>query len=185
MNGKVITRKDKEKLLNQKSKVVWLTGLSGSGKSTLAYQLEYLLFKRGNLVQVLDGDHIRSGMNNDLNFSEQDRKENIRRVTELAKILVDSGVIVICSFISPTKQIRDQVKKRIGKDDFIEVFLNTPLHICESRDPKGLYLKAKKGLIHNFTGIDAVYEVPENPDFSVTYTIPTEQSATAIINKFL
>jgi adenylylsulfate kinase len=156
----LLTRNQKEALLKQKSKVIWLTGLSGSGKTTIANAFERKLFQQGFFTNILDGDNIRTGINNNLGFSEEDRIENIRRIAEVAKLFMDSGVITICCFVSPTKEIREQAKSIVGTNDFIEVFVNTPIAICEQRDVKGLYAKARKGEIKNFTGIDAPFEAP-------------------------
>jgi adenylylsulfate kinase len=150
-------------LLQQRSKVIWLTGLSGSGKTTLARNIEMDLNKRGFLTQILDGDNVRTGINNNLGFSEEDRVENIRRIAEVTKLFIDCGIICINSFISPTKEIRQLAKNIIGEDNFIEIYVNTPLEVCEARDIKGLYKKAREGKIKNFTGIDAPFEAPENP----------------------
>lgn len=160
---KLVTRREQEHLLNQKGTVLWFTGLSGSGKSTIAEGLERELFNRGHFVKVLDGDNIRSGINKNLGFSIEDRKENIRRIAEVAKLFLDSGVIVLCSFVSPTIEIRDIAKGIIGQNDFIEIFVDTPLEICESRDVKGLYKMARAGEIKGFTGIDSPFEAPTNP----------------------
>jgi len=160
---RVLSRKQQELLLNQKGKVLWFTGLSGSGKSTIAEALEKELYKNGYFVKVLDGDNIRSGINKNLGFSLEDRAENIRRIAEVAKLFLESGVIVLCSFVSPTIDIRQQAKEIIGAEDFNEIFVDTPLEVCESRDVKGLYKKARKGEIKGFTGIDSPFEIPENP----------------------
>ncbi len=159
----LMQRSDKEQQLGQKSKALWFTGLSGSGKSTIAQHLERKLYNEGFFVQVLDGDNIRAGINNNLSFSPEDRAENIRRIAEIAKLYLNTGVITLNSFISPTKAIRAKAKEIIGPEDFIEIFINTPLEVCEARDVKGLYKKARKGEIKGFTGIDAPYEAPEHP----------------------
>ncbi len=164
---RLLQRSDREQRLGQRGKVLWLTGLSGSGKSTIAQHLERKLHNEGFFAQVLDGDNIRSGINNNLSFSPEDRAENIRRIAEIAKLYLQSGVITINSFISPTKAIRAKAEGIVGATDFIEVFINTPLEICEARDVKGLYKKARKGEIKGFTGIDAPYEAPENPALNV------------------
>ena len=161
--NQILNRSDKERLLQQRSKVIWLTGLSGSGKTTLARNIEMDLNKRGFLTQILDGDNVRTGINNNLGFSEEDRVENIRRIAEVTKLFIDCGIICINSFISPTKEIRQLAKNIIGEDNFIEIYVNTPLEVCEARDIKGLYKKAREGKIKNFTGIDAPFEAPENP----------------------
>ena len=163
----LLNRSDKEELLNQRSKVIWLTGLSGAGKTTLGHNLEMDLNKRGFLTQILDGDNIRNGINKNLGFSEEDRYENIRRIAEVSKLFLNAGIICINSFISPTENIRNMAKEIIGYDDFIEIYLNAPLEVCEQRDVKGLYKKAREGKIKNFTGIDAAYEEPVNPDLEI------------------
>jgi len=167
----ILKREDKEKLLNQRSKVIWCTGLSGAGKTTLAKNLEKALHLKKHLAQVLDGDNIRTGINNNLGFSEEDRIENIRRIAEVSKLLIESGVITINSFISPTTEIRHMARDIIGKDNFIEIYVNAPLSKCEERDTKGLYKKAREGKIKNFTGIDSPFEPPENPDVEVNTDI--------------
>ena len=164
---RLLQRSDRELRLGQHSKVLWLTGLSGSGKSTIAQHLERKLHNEGFFAQVLDGDNIRSGINNNLSFSPEDRAENIRRIAEIAKLYLHSGIITINSFISPTKAIRATAKTIVGEENFIEIFINTPLEICEARDVKGLYKKARSGEIKGFTGIDAPYEVPEYPALNV------------------
>ena len=164
---RMMTRQDKEELLGQHSVMIWFTGLSGSGKSTIAIALERELHKRGLLCRILDGDNIRSGINNNLGFSETDRVENIRRIAEVSKLFLDSGIITIAAFISPNNDIREMAANIIGKDDFLEIFVSTPLEECEKRDVKGLYAKARKGEIRNFTGISAPFEVPEHPALSL------------------
>lgn len=160
----MLQRSDKEQLLKQHSVMIWFTGLSGSGKSTLAIALERELHRRGLLCRILDGDNIRSGINNNLGFSPEDRIENIRRIAEVSKLFVDSGIITIAAFISPSNEMRKLASDIIGKDDFIEVFIDTPLEVCEERDVKGLYAKARRGEIKEFTGISAPFEQPEHPD---------------------
>ncbi len=157
----ILTRADKEQLLKQRSIVVWLTGLSGSGKSTIAEALEKELYTRGFMTQLLDGDNIRSGINRNLGFSPADRQENIRRIAEVANLFLQAGVITICSFVSPTQAIRQTAKDIVGAADFLEVYVNAPLEVCEARDVKGLYKKARAGEIKQFTGIDAPFEAPE------------------------
>ena len=159
-----IGKAERAALKNQKPRIIWFTGLSGAGKSTIANILDQKLFALGNHTMLLDGDNLRHGLNRDLGFTEADRVENIRRVGEVAKLMVDSGLIVICSFISPYKAERDVVRSLVAEGDFIEVFVNTPIEECMRRDPKGLYSKAKEGKIKNFTGIDAPYEAPERPE---------------------
>ena len=159
----IVTKLDRQKLLNQKSPVIWLTGLSGSGKSTIANELAKQLNSLGKLCYILDGDNIRLGLNKDLGFSDDDRKENIRRIAEVSKLMSDAGVITITAFISPFIKERELSKDIVGDDDFFEIFVDSSLELCEFRDPKGLYKKARAGQIPNFTGIDSPYEEPTNP----------------------
>jgi adenylylsulfate kinase len=160
---RMLQRNDKENLLKQRSKVVWIVGLSGSGKSTIAIALEKKLHDMGFLTQILDGDNIRAGINNNLSFTEADRIENIRRIAEVSKLFIHCGVIAINSFITPQKEMRDLAKQIIGEKDYFEVYVDTPLEECEKRDVKGLYKKARTGELKNFTGISAPWEAPENP----------------------
>ena len=184
--NKIIQRKDKEQFLNQHSRVIWLTGLSGSGKTTIGSLLERKLFERKYLSQILDGDNIRSGINNNLSFSVEDRNENIRRIAEVSKLMLNSGIIVINCFISPTNKIRQTAKKIIGEENYIEVFINAPLIVCEERDTKGLYEKARKGEIRNFTGIDSPFEAPPNPDIEVsTDKLSVEESVDKVLDYIL
>ena len=172
--NQMLTRSDKEKFLNQKACVIWMTGLSGAGKTTIAQHIERELNRRGHLTQILDGDNIRSGINCNLGFSPDDRIENIRRISEISKLFINCGIICINSFISPTRKIRHMAMDIIGKEDFIEVFLNAPLSVCEKRDVKGLYKKARAGEIKDFTGIDSPYEDPQEPHIEIKtdeYTI--------------
>jgi adenylylsulfate kinase len=159
----MISREFRETKLGQRSKVIWLTGLSGSGKSTIGLALEKRLFQENFVVQLLDGDNIRSGINKNLGFSEEDRKENIRRIAEIAKLYLSSGIITINSFISPTAETRNIAKEIVGDADFLEIYINAPMATCESRDVKGLYKKARAGEIQGFTGVNQAYEEPENP----------------------
>ncbi len=183
---RILQREDKEKFLKQKSKVIWMTGLSGSGKTTVAIGLEQELSKLGYLTQILDGDNVRTGINKNLGFSEEDRRENIRRIAEVSKLFVNCGIITINCFVSPTNEIRKQARDIIGKDDFIEIFINTPLEVCEQRDVKGLYKKARKGEIKNFTGIDAPFEVPEKPDIEIqTKGQTVEESVRGVLNAII
>lgn len=180
---RLLARADRERRLQQNSKALWLTGLSGSGKSTIAEALERKLHNNGFFAQVLDGDNIRSGINNNLGFSIEDRQENIRRIAEIAKLYLHSGVITLNSFISPTTEIRNFAKSIIGEADFIEIFINTPLEICEQRDVKGLYKKARSGEIKGFTGIDSPYEPPANPAIEIkTAELSLEESIEKIYN---
>ena len=158
-----IKKEDREKLLNQKGEVIWFTGLSGSGKSTIAVELEKELFSKGRLVYRLDGDNIRHGLNNDLGFSNDERKENIRRISEVAKLMQDAGLIVLASFITPFKKTRETIKDIVGEDNLKIVYVKADVDTCSKRDPKGLYEKAKKGEIDNFTGISSPYEIPKKP----------------------
>jgi len=158
----LLQRANREQALGQKAKVIWLTGLSGSGKSTLAAGLERALHNVGKHVFVLDGDNVRMGINNNLGFSEEDRTENIRRVAEVAKLFLDAGIIIICSFVSPTRDIRSVARNIIGTTDFLEVYVNASLATCESRDVKGLYAKARRGEIKDFTGIHQAFEAPDH-----------------------
>lgn len=167
---KLLGRSDKEALLKQKGIVIWMTGLSASGKTTLAIGLERALNEKGLLCYVLDGDNIRSGINNNLRFSEEDRKENIRRVAEVSKLFVQCGIITINCFVSPTNELRNLAKSIIGEDDFKLVYVNTPIEICEQRDSKGLYAKARKGEIKDFTGVNAPFDEPTSPDLEIKTT---------------
>ena len=164
---KMLQRKDREALLKQKGIMIWFTGLSGSGKSTLAIALEREVYKQGILCRILDGDNIRSGINNNLGFSEADRTENIRRIAEVSKLFVDCGIVTIAAFISPTHAIRRMASEIIGEDDFLEVYVSTPIEECERRDVKGLYAKTRRGEIKEFTGISSPFEAPEHPFISI------------------
>lgn len=163
----MMTRAEKEELLHQQGLMVWFTGLSGSGKSTIAMGVERELHKRGILCRILDGDNIRAGINSNLGFSAEDRKENIRRIAEIGKLFVQTGVITLACFVSPTNDIRRLAREIIGEEDFREVFVSTPLEVCEQRDVKGLYAKARRGEVKEFTGISAPFEVPENPSLEL------------------
>lgn len=183
---KILSRKDKEKLLKQKGIVIWFTGLSGSGKTTIAISLEKELAKRGFLTQILDGDNVRAGINNNLGFSEEDRIENIRRIAEVAKLFLNCGIITICCFVSPTRAMRNMAKNIIGTKDFIEVFVNTPLEICELRDIKGLYAKARRGEIKDFTGIQMPFEPPAKPMIEVkTEKMSVDECVKKIIKEII
>ncbi len=159
-----VSRVDREQRQGHRGAVVWFTGLSGSGKSTLADAVEQQLFRSGVNTFLLDGDNVRHGLCRDLGFSDADRKENIRRVGEVARLMADAGLLVLTAFISPHRSERQMVRELLEPQPFVEIFVDTPLHICEARDPKGLYRKARAGELTNFTGIDAVYEVPEQPE---------------------
>jgi len=182
----ILNRFDKEKLLNQQSRVIWMTGLSGAGKTTLVRQIELELSKHGFLTQVLDGDNIRTGINSNLGFSEEERFENIRRISEVSKLFLNCGIICINGFISPTNAIRQMAKDIIGKENFIEVFVDAPLAVCEQRDVKGLYRKARAGEIKQFTGVDAPFERPQNPDIKIsTDRLSIEDSVRKCLNFIL
>ena len=173
-----VARERREALLAQKGVLIWLTGLPSSGKSTIAFTVEHALIERGRMAYVLDGDNIRHGLNKNLGFSAEDRAENIRRIGEVGKLFADVGAITLSSFVSPYRADRDGVRALMDDGDFIEVFIDTPLEVCETRDPKGLYKKARTGEIPNFTGISDPYEPPENPEL-VIYTVDsTPQQAT-------
>ncbi|MFI3292952.1 MAG: adenylyl-sulfate kinase [Rikenellaceae bacterium] len=167
IHDRMLGRKDKERLLNQHAIALWLTGLSGSGKSTIAIALERELEQRGFLCRILDGDNIRSGINRNLGFTAEDRAENIRRIAEVTKLFVNSGVITISAFISPEESMREMASEIIGVDDFKEIYISTPIEECERRDVKGLYAKARRGEIKNFTGIDSPFEPPVSPMISI------------------
>lgn len=183
---KMLSRTDKEDLLDQHGIMIWFTGLSGSGKSTLAIALERELHSRGILCRLLDGDNIRSGINNNLGFTEADRLENIRRIAEVSKLFLDTGIVTLAAFISPTNDIRALAESIVGKDDFVEVFVSTPLEVCEERDVKGLYAKAREGKVKNFTGISSPFEAPENPCISLdTSVLSVEESVNALLDLIL
>lgn len=182
---RMMTREDKEQLLHQRGVMLWFTGLSGSGKSTVAIALERELHKRGLLCRILDGDNIRSGINANLGFSAEDRRENIRRVAEVAKLFVDTGIITIAAFVSPTEELRQLAQQIIGKDDFKEIYISTPIEECERRDVKGLYARARRGEVKNFTGISAPFEAPQHPALSLDASkLPVEESVKLLL-KFL
>ena len=180
-----VTRIRRNKLNNHRSVVLWFTGLSGSGKSTLAHSLEEKLFQRGCRTFVLDGDNVRHGLNSNLDFSDVSRTENIRRISEVSKLMLESGLIVMTAFISPFKRDRNEAKKLISNDDFIEIYCKATLEICEARDVKGLYKRARAGEIKNYTGIDSPYEVPENPDLIVDTDNETLGDSVSKILSFL
>ena len=181
-----ISQSDRKILLEQNPKLIWFTGLSGSGKSTLANALEQSLHTKGYKTYILDGDNIRRGINKDLGFSLEDRKTNLLRIAEIGKLMIDAGLITICAFISPVKNVRDKIKEIVDEDNFIEVYVDCPLDICEDRDVKGLYKKARKGEIKDFTGIDSPYEKPVTPDIIVnSHKKSIEESITEILNVIL
>jgi len=177
-----LTKIHREKLLNQMGVVIWFTGLSGSGKSTLAHSVEEELYRRGHLCYVLDGDNIRHGLNKNLGFSPEDREENIRRIGEVSKLFADAGVVAMTAFISPYRKDRDTARKLLKEGEFIEVYTRVPLDVAEQRDPKGLYKKARAGEIKEFTGIDAPYEEPLQPELDIDTSVRSlEQSRDEII----
>jgi adenylylsulfate kinase len=182
-----VTAEERSRLLGQKGATLWFTGLSGSGKSTIAFTLEHALVQRGRLAYVLDGDNIRHGLNKNLGFSAADREENIRRIGEVAKLFGDCGVITMTSFISPYRKDRDGVRTLhdAAKIPFIEVHVNTPIATCETRDPKGLYKKARAGELKNFTGIDDPYEAPLKPELTIDATSTSPQEATVLLMEYL
>lgn len=183
---RMLQRKDKEELLKQRGVMIWLTGLSGSGKSTLAIALEHELHQRGLLCRILDGDNIRTGINNNLGFSDIDRIENIRRIAEVSKLFIDTGIITIAAFISPNNEVRALASSIVGKKDFVEVFISTPLAVCEQRDVKGLYAKARRGEIKDFTGISSPFEAPESPTLSLdTSTMDVHEAVERLIEVIL
>lgn len=183
IHDRIVQRSEREASNGHQAGVIWLTGLSGSGKSTIAAAVERELFEAGQFVVLLDGDNVRTGLCGDLGFSLEDRKENIRRIAETAKLFAAAGAQVLCSFVSPTRAIRAMASEIIGPDDFLEVFVNTPLAVCEARDVKGLYAKARAGEIKNFTGIDSPYETPENPFLDLkTDNQTVEESAAEMVN---
>jgi adenylyl-sulfate kinase len=178
-----VSQAQREQLLNQRATLIWFTGLSGSGKSTLAVQMEALLHGQGFKTYLLDGDNIRFGLNKDLPFTDEGRNENIRRIGEVSKLFLDSGLIVLSAFISPFQADREQVKNIVGPANFIEVFVDAPLEVCEQRDVKGLYKKARAGEVKNFTGIDSPYEAPSKPDVHIpTHQLSIEQSMEKLLS---
>lgn len=183
---KMMTRTDKESLLHQHGIMVWFTGLSGSGKSTVAMGVERELHRRGILCRILDGDNIRAGINSNLGFSAEDRTENIRRIAEVGKLFVQTGVVTLACFVSPTISMRTMARDIIGTDDFFEVFVSTPIEECERRDVKGLYARARKGEVKDFTGISAPFEAPEQPVLSLDTSVLTlEESVKAVVELIL
>ena len=179
---RMLSREDKEQLLGQRGVMLWFTGLSGSGKSTVAMALERELQRRGRLCRILDGDNIRTGINAGLGFSPEDRKENIRRIAEVGKLFVDTGIITLAAFVSPTEELRQMARHIIGEADFKEIFISTPLAECEKRDVKGLYARARRGEVKDFTGISAPFEQPEHPALALdTSHLSLEES----VNKLL
>lgn len=179
-----VSQEQRSELKKHKSLLVWFTGLSGSGKSTIANALEIKLFERGIHTYLLDGDNVRKGLNNNLSFSPEDRTENIRRIAEVANLMIDAGLVVIASFVSPYREDRENVKRIVGYTNFVEVFVNTPIDECERRDVKGLYAKARAGEIKNFTGVNAPYEAPMAPDVEIdTAMVSVEEAVFLIITQ--
>ena len=179
-----VSKNQRSQLNNHGSFLVWFTGLSGSGKSTIANALEKELHKMNIRTYLLDGDNVRKGLNSDLSFSPADRRENIRRIAEVSSLMIDGGLVVLSAFISPYKNDREFIKNTVKDENFIQIFVDTPLAVCKTRDPKGLYVKAEKGLIKNFTGISAPYETPENPDLKIdTTTTDIAEAVKLIIQK--
>lgn len=185
VHDRLLQRADKEALLGQTGACIWMTGLSGSGKSTIAIALERRLHERGLLCVVLDGDNVRTGINNNLGFSDADRTENIRRIAEVAKLFVGQGVVAICCFVSPTIAMREQAKGIIGANDFLEVFIDTPLEVCEQRDVKGLYTRARRGEVKDFTGISAPFEAPPAPAIRIATAGQSEEASTTELMNFI
>jgi adenylylsulfate kinase len=182
----ILQREDKEELLNQNSKVIWMTGLSGSGKTTVAKGVERYLHSQGILNQLLDGDNIRVGISNNLTFSSDDRAENIRRISEISKLFLNCGVVTLNCFVSPTIEIRNIAKQIIGAENFIEVYINASVDTCEERDVKGLYQKARKGEIKDFTGISAPFEAPKSPEIEInTAQLSIDESVQKVLDYIL
>lgn len=183
---RMMSRQDKEGLLGQRGVMIWMTGLSGSGKSTIALGVERELHQRGILCRILDGDNIRSGINANLGFSEEDRRENIRRIAEIGKLFVQTGIVTIACFVSPTEELRSMARDIIGEEDFREVFVATPLEECERRDVKGLYARARRGEVKDFTGISAPFEAPSHPTLSLdTSRMTLQEEVMAVVGLVL
>ena len=186
ISDQMMSRSDKEALLCQHGVMVWFTGLSGSGKSTIAMGVERELHKRGILCRILDGDDIRAGINSNLGFSAEDRLENIRRIAEIGKLFVQTGIVTLACFVSPTQDVRRLARDIIGEEDFMEVYVSTPLEECERRDVKGLYARARKGEVKEFTGISAPFEVPENPMLEIdTSCLSLEESVRRVVDMIM
>lgn len=181
----LIDRSQRERLSGHRGMVLWFTGLSGSGKSTIASLTEQILFEKKKRTYLLDGDNIRSGLNSDLDFSESGRKENIRRIAEVAKLFTDAGIIVLSAFVSPFAEDRNSARQIIGENDFLEIYVKASLSTCEKRDVKGLYKKARAGIIKDFTGIQSPYEAPENPDFRLNTEKETAEESASKLVRFL
>ena len=179
---RMMTRQERETLLGQRGMMVWFTGLSGSGKSTVALGVERELHARGILCRILDGDNIRAGINSNLGFSQEDRRENIRRIAEIGKLFVDTGIVTLACFVSPTEDIREMARQIVGEEDFKEIYVSTPLEECERRDVKGLYARARQGGVKDFTGISAPFEAPRNPALCIdTSVLPLEESVRRVV----
>lgn len=179
---RMMTRQDKERLLRQRGVMIWFTGLSGSGKSTIALGVERELHQHGLLCRILDGDNIRTGINAGLGFSAEDRHENIRRIAEVGKLFVETGIITLAAFVSPTNEYRQLARDIIGAEDFLEIYVSTPLEVCERRDVKGLYARARRGEVKDFTGISAPFEAPEHPALCIdTSRQPLETSVRQVL----
>jgi adenylylsulfate kinase len=177
-----ITKENRIELMNQRGVTIWLTGLSGAGKSTIAVELEHALLENKHLAYILDGDNVRHGLNKNLGFSPEDRSENIRRIGEVAKLFTDANIITITAFISPYRQDRDNVRKLLKDGEFVEVYIKCPIEVCEQRDTKGLYKKAREGVVKEFTGISAPYEEPSHPELTIdTSQMSVEKSTKAIL----
>ncbi|MDQ6762225.1 MAG: adenylyl-sulfate kinase [Bacteroidota bacterium] len=180
-----ITYEQRKKAMMQEPRLVWLTGLSGAGKTTLALRLEHYFFSKGFRIFMLDGDNVRNGLCSDLGFTENDRKENLRRVAEASKLMLDAGLIVISAFISPNADDRMAIKKIVGEERFVEVYVNCSVEVCEKRDVKGLYAKARKGIIPNFTGVSAPYDAPLSPDIELRTAEETVEESVARVIKLV
>jgi len=180
-----VGRKEREALKGHSSFLLWFTGLSGSGKSTIANAVEKALVEKGIHTYALDGDNVRKGLNNNLSFSPEDRSENIRRIAEVAHLMVDAGLVVLAAFVSPYKVDRENIREILGADNYIEIFVNTPVEECERRDVKGLYAKARSGEIKNFTGINAPYEAPEQPDIEIDTTEQSVGEAVEVVLTYI
>ena len=180
-----VTKQKREKRFAQKGKLIWFTGLSGSGKSTLSNSVEKHLFAKGFATYALDGDNIRHGISRNLSFSKEDRKENLRRISEIANLMIDAGLVICASFISPYEKDRQRIRETVGEENYIEIYVSTPIEECEKRDVKGLYTKARAGEIKDFTGVSAPYEMPKHPDLSIDTSKVSLKKATQIIINYL
>jgi adenylyl-sulfate kinase len=178
-----VTKKERNLQKKHNSLLIWFTGLSGSGKSTIANTLEKALLEKGFHAYILDGDNVRKGLNNNLTFTPEDRTENIRRIAEVANLMLDAGLVVLSAFVSPYRKDRENVKNIVGKENFVEIFVNAPIEECEKRDVKGLYAKARAGEINDFTGVNAPYETPQNPDIEIDTSMVSVEDSVAIIFK--